>query len=157
MFGRIIFGAIELITYFCYQEYFSPCNRFFSNVPIQASFCLFSSFSHYNFNNTNWKKHRWCAWESNPRPKDGKRRQYHGAMAAANSYDRFLCKDSKIWRDKRNIILLIIGKPHFYYFKVFESNREYLLLYLSIKNYFLIRFRQSSMWPNSWYRLIQGN
>ena len=26
-------------------------------------FCLFSSFSHYNFNNTNWKKHKWCAWE----------------------------------------------------------------------------------------------
>ena len=33
--------------------------------PIPASFCLFSSFSCYNFN-TNWKKHRWCAWDLNP-------------------------------------------------------------------------------------------
>ena len=29
-------------------------------------FCLFSFFSSYNFNNTNWKKHWWCAWDSNP-------------------------------------------------------------------------------------------
>ena len=41
---------------------------FFKNGPMQASFCLFSSFSHYNFNNTNWKKRRWCAWDLNPRP-----------------------------------------------------------------------------------------
>ena len=27
----------------------------FKNRPIPASFCLFSSFSHCNFNNTNWK------------------------------------------------------------------------------------------------------
>ena len=27
----------------------------FLNGPIPASFCLFSFFSHYNFNNTNWK------------------------------------------------------------------------------------------------------
>ena len=26
-----------------------------NNGPIPSSFCLFSSFSHYNFNNTNWK------------------------------------------------------------------------------------------------------
>ena len=43
-------------------------------------FCLFSSSSsHYNFNSTNWKKHRWCAWDSNPRPQNGRCRQYHGA------------------------------------------------------------------------------
>ena len=30
-------------------------------------FCLFSFFSRYNFN-TNWKKHWWCAWDSNPGP-----------------------------------------------------------------------------------------
>ena len=52
------------------------------NGPILASFCLFSSFSNYNFNNTNWKKHRWCAWDSNPGPQDGRRRRNHGAMAA---------------------------------------------------------------------------
>ena len=28
---------------------------FLKNGPILAFFCLFSSFSHYNFNNTNWK------------------------------------------------------------------------------------------------------
>ena len=53
----------------------------FSKGPILASFCLFSFFSHYNFN-TNWKKHRWCAWDSNPGPQDGRRRRNHGAMAA---------------------------------------------------------------------------
>ena len=47
-------------------------------------FCLFSFFSHYNFN-TNWKKHRWCAWDSNPGPQDGRRRQNQGAMAATPS------------------------------------------------------------------------
>ena len=27
------------------------------------------------------KKHRWCAWDSNPRPQDGRQRLNHGAMA----------------------------------------------------------------------------
>ena len=51
--------------------------------PIPASFCLFSffSYSNNNFNNINWRKHRWCAWVSNPGPQDGRRN--HGAMAAA--------------------------------------------------------------------------
>ena len=52
----------------------------FKNGPFPASFCVFSSFSRYNFN-TNWKKRRWCAWNSNPGPQDGRRRQNHGAMA----------------------------------------------------------------------------
>ena len=30
----------------------------------------------------NGKKHSWCAWDSNPGPQDGRRRQNHGAMAA---------------------------------------------------------------------------
>ena len=46
-------------------------------------FCLFSFFSRYNFN-TNWKKRRWCAWDSNPGPQDGRRRRNHGAMAATH-------------------------------------------------------------------------
>ena len=33
---------------------------------------FFLSFSHHNFNNTNWKKHRWCAWDSNPGSQDGR-------------------------------------------------------------------------------------
>ena len=40
------------------------------NGPIPASFCLFSSFSHYNFNNTTWKKLRLCTWDLNPRPQE---------------------------------------------------------------------------------------
>ena len=38
----------------------------YKNGPIPAFLCLLSSFSHDNFNKTNWKKPRWCAWNSNP-------------------------------------------------------------------------------------------
>ena len=48
-----------------------------------ASFCLFSSFSHYNFNNTNWKKCRWCGWDLNLRLQDCGRKRSHGAIAPA--------------------------------------------------------------------------
>ena len=34
---------------------------------------LLCLFSHHKFNNTNWKKCRWCAWDSNPQPQDGGR------------------------------------------------------------------------------------
>ena len=57
---------------------------FLKNGPFLASFCLFSFFS-YNFN-TNWKKRRWCAWDLNPGPQDGRRRRNHWAMAATNVY-----------------------------------------------------------------------
>ena len=61
------------------------CLKFFvfKNGPIPTSFCSFSSFSHYNYINTTWKKRRCCAWDSNPQPQDGWCRWYHGAMAAA--------------------------------------------------------------------------
>ena len=66
---------------------------FFSkNGPIPASFCLFSFFSCYNFN-TNWKKHRLCAWDSNPGPQDGRRRQNHGVMAATHKLPFLLWPD----------------------------------------------------------------
>ena len=32
--------------------------------------------------NLNWKKHRWCAWESNPGRQDGRRERIHWATAA---------------------------------------------------------------------------
>ena len=37
---------------------------FFKYGHIPASFLFISSFSYFNnnFKNTNWKKHRWCAW-----------------------------------------------------------------------------------------------
>ena len=37
---------------------------------------------HYNFNTTNWKKRRWCAWDSNPGAQYGRHRWNHGAMVA---------------------------------------------------------------------------
>ena len=67
-----------------------PVSIFFKNGPIPASFCLFWIFS-YNFN-TNWKKHRWCAWDSNLGPQDGRRRRNHGAMAATTC--KYLSKSS---------------------------------------------------------------
>ena len=54
---------------------------FLKNGPIPDSFCLFLSFTLYNFNR-NWKKHRWCTWDLNPGPQDGRHRQNHGAVAA---------------------------------------------------------------------------
>ena len=69
-------------------------HNYFLNGSIPASFCLFSFFSHYNFN-TIWKKHRWCAWDSNLGLQDGRHRQNHGAMAATSE----------------NIILTIVLQP----------------------------------------------
>ena len=42
------------------------CVIIVKNGPFPASFCLFPSFSHSNSKNTKLKKHRWCAWNSNP-------------------------------------------------------------------------------------------
>ena len=64
------------------------------NGPIPASFCLFSSFSHYNFNN--WKKHRWCAWDSNPGPQDGRCRRIHWAVVATPTAHSLYCESSSI-------------------------------------------------------------
>ena len=36
----------------------------------------------YSLNNINWKKHRWCAGDSNPGRQNGRRRRIHWAMAA---------------------------------------------------------------------------
>ena len=56
----------------------SICCTYLKSGPIPASFCLFSLFSQYNFNNTYWKKRRWCGWDLNPGPQDGRRRQNYG-------------------------------------------------------------------------------
>ena len=65
------------------------CAACFLNIcQFTASFSfIFVHFSFqyqlYSFNNTNWKKHRWCAWDSSPGPQDCRHRRNHGAMAAA--------------------------------------------------------------------------
>ena len=49
---------------------------------------IFVFSTRHNLNsNLNWKKHRWCAWESNPGWQDGRRERIHWATAAP-----LLCK-----------------------------------------------------------------
>ena len=49
------------------------------SLPLMSIFVHFSlQFKWYKL-----KKRRWCAWYSNPWLPDGRRRRYHGAMAAA--------------------------------------------------------------------------
>ena len=87
------------------------------NGPIPASFRLFSSFSRYNFNNTNWKKHRCCAWDSNwmegadettelwrPSP------LWLYFKAIVNFFQNFAFSSS-FWRSRRRNLL--IGASHF--------------------------------------------
>ena len=62
------------------------------NGTISASFCLFSSFSRYNVNNTNGKSIHGCAWDSNLRLHNGKRRQNYGAMVDALDFLNVLVK-----------------------------------------------------------------
>ena len=70
---------IQRISLVCCTESVFPL-FFLKMGQSRPLFCLFSSFSHYNFNNR--KKHRWCAWDSNPGLQDGRRRRNQGAMAA---------------------------------------------------------------------------
>ena len=64
-------------------------------------FCLFSSFSHsninYNSSNSNWKRHRWCAWDSNLGPLGCKRRRNHRARYSARQVsDTYLCSNCRV-------------------------------------------------------------
>ena len=61
------------------------CVRVLKNGPIPASFCLFSSISRHNFN-TNRKKRRWCAWDSNPGPQDGREYDCENVYASNISF-----------------------------------------------------------------------
>ena len=49
------------------------------NGPIPASFCFIFVLFSLQFQHK-LKKHRWWAWDLNPGPQDGRRRQNHGAM-----------------------------------------------------------------------------
>ena len=57
-------------------------NLFFKMGQSRPLFVYFRPFLITNFNNTNLKKCRWCAWDSNPEQQDGRHRRNHGAMAA---------------------------------------------------------------------------
>ena len=96
---------------------------FKKNGPIPASFCLFSSFSHYNFNNTNWKKHSWCAWDSNPGPQDGRRRRNHGAMAATQ-VKNYCCSKHSCFSLKWSIFFSMIAPKVFFVKYFYWSNHK---------------------------------
>ena len=66
-------------------------------------FSLFSSFSHYNFNNTNGRKRGWCAWDSNPWPHDG--RQSYGGRPPTSCSTSWLSKNVPFlkWPIDKNI------------------------------------------------------
>ena len=67
----------------CFLQLPSMPVLFFLNGPMPASFLMFIFvFSKWYNSNLNWKKLRWCAWDSNPGRQDGRRRQIHWAMAA---------------------------------------------------------------------------
>ena len=81
---RWAFSALKLG---CLVSRYCIIHIFYNYGPIPASFCIFSLFSHYITIMQIEKKHRCCAWDSNPGPQDGRRRRNHRAMAATpNSY-----------------------------------------------------------------------
>ena len=66
-------------------EYKASFNFFLKNGPIPASFLFIFDFSTCYNSNLNWKKHRWCAWDSNPGRQVGRHERIHWATAAPHS------------------------------------------------------------------------
>ena len=92
--------------------------KIFLNIPIPASFCLFSSFSHYNFNNTIWKKCRWCAWDLNPGPQDARRRWNQRAIVTTKSANTL----SPLARSYKHSFYVSIVTCSFTYFSQFRMS-----------------------------------
>ena len=75
----------------------------YRQLKIWASFCLLLSFSQsnnkygFNFDNKNWKNVRWCAWDSNPRPLDGRCRQNHRAITASHRSKNYAVSFVRPW------------------------------------------------------------
>ena len=71
----------------------------------------------YNLNNINWKKRRWCAWDSNPGRQDGRRRQIHWAIAAplvtAFFHNETPHQAQKLWPHFRLSYPLYTGIKHY--------------------------------------------
>ena len=98
-----------LLTFLQEKHYISPCpileasqtimfshvlgifdSRMFFKWANPGLFLFIFVLSRFNFKNTNWKKLRWCALDSNPLPQVGRRRQNHGAMAAGQDSRTFI-------------------------------------------------------------------
>ena len=60
------------------------------------NFVLFSLQFQYKL-----KKHRWCAWNSNLGPQDGRHRQNQGAMAATLAYSLLLLREQISYKSFR--------------------------------------------------------
>ena len=70
--GLATLAGMEMVKAppFLVHNRFKPRNRHFVFLKWANPgllFVYFRPFTHRNFNNTNWKKPRWCAWDSNPR------------------------------------------------------------------------------------------
>ena len=70
----LIVGKLKKKLLKCTYYFVTDASLFFKYGPMQASFCLFSSFSRHK-SIENWKKRRYCAWDSNLGPQDGWRRR----------------------------------------------------------------------------------
>ena len=62
---------------------------FIKNGPNPVLFLFIFVFLSLQFQHYKFKKHRWCAWDSNLWSQDGRRRLNHGAIAAAPIFYRF--------------------------------------------------------------------
>ena len=107
-FGQICAQITLIITYLLaclpvYRENVANCQiskthftlhlRFFKKWANHGLFLfIFDLFLQFQYK---LKKRRWCAWDSNPGPQDGRRRRNHGAMAATRSFT-FLLYESQI-------------------------------------------------------------
>ena len=68
-----------MVEQICFNNWFYLRDKYFLNMgKSQPLFVYFRP-----FRITNWKKHRWCAWDSNPGLQVGRGRQINWAMAAS--------------------------------------------------------------------------
>ena len=97
---------------------------------------IFVFSTRYNSNFLNWKKRRWCAWDSNPGRQDGRRERIHWAMAAPPIEELFMSllfsfKESNFCR-KNNLS------------RLFSSENASVSIYSSYSNSALILISKTS-------------
>ena len=91
--------------------------------------------------NINWKKHRWCAWDSNPGRQNGRRRRIHWAMAAPLSYSASLSL-SFIYSLSRNVLSHCLSLFHTHYLPLFNILYSFSL------------FHTHSLYFSLWYIIL---